>query len=433
MSAAVPSPGVPDALPRYGPGPRRVVVTGRGAITPLGLTWDETWTALLDGRSGIAPFTQLDASDLPVRFGGEVKNFRAEDHLDHKTVRRLDRTVHLALVAAEEAVRDAGLQITPETAPRAAVILGTASGPARNAVTAAKAMAERGPRAVSPYFFPSSGVDSACGEISLRFGLQGSSTSMTTACATGSTCLGEAMRMIRLGIADVVIAGGVDDSLTRVDVNGAAVSRALSRRNDDPERACRPFDTARDGFVMSAGAGVVVLESEEHAVARGARIHGELAGYGATTDAYHVTAPHPDGLPAQRAALLALAEAGLDPDAVDYINAHGTSTPKNDTTEIKVIRGVFGSHATRIPISSIKSMTGHMLGASGAVEAITALQTLTSGHVPPTINCDDPEDQELDFVPHKAREHDVDVAVSNSFGFGGHNAALVLRRWRPTH
>ncbi|MFI6013455.1 beta-ketoacyl-ACP synthase II [Streptomyces sp. NPDC051243] len=423
--------GVPAPAP--GPGPRRVVITGRGAITPLGLTWDETWTALLDGRSGIAPLAEVDTTDIPVRFGGEVKGFRAEDHLPVKTVRRLDRTVHLALAAADQAVRDAGLEVTPELAPRAAVILGTASGPARNAVNAHDAMYRRGPRAVSPYFFPSSGVDSACGEVSLRFGLQGSSTCMVTACATGSTCLGEAMRMIRYGIADVVIAGGVDDSLTRVDINGAAVSRALSRRNDDPERACRPFDTGRDGFVMSAGAGVVVLESEEHALARGATIHGELAGYGATTDAFHVTSPHPEGLLAQRAALQALAEAGLRPDDVDYINAHGTSTPKNDTTEIKVIRGVFGSRAPRIPISSIKSMTGHMLGASGAVEAITSVEVIKTGLVPPTINCDDPEDPELDFVPHKARTHDVDVAISNSFGFGGHNAALVLRRWQATH
>ncbi|WP_434599909.1 beta-ketoacyl-ACP synthase II [Streptomyces sp. A5-4] len=409
----------------------RVVVTGRGVVSPLGLSWPETWANLLDGRSGIGQLTGIETQDLPVRIGGEIKDFDPEAYLPRKIARRMDRSVQLALVAAEEAVRDAGLEITAELAPRVAVVLGSASGPTRSSVAAQEALVQRGPRAVSPFFFATSSVDAAAGEVSLRFGLQGSSTCMTTACATGSTCLGEAMRMIRLGVADVVIAGGVDDSITRLDINGAAMSQALSRRNDDPQKACRPFDKARDGFVMSAGAGVVVLESEEHAQHRGARVHAELAGYGATTDAYHVTAPHPEGLPAQRAARQALADAGVTPADVGYINAHGTSTPKNDTTEVKVIRSVFGDRAEAIPISSIKSMTGHMLGAAGAVEAIAAMEAIKTGQVPPTINCDDPEDPGLNFVAHKAQTHAVDVAVSNSFGFGGHNAVLVLRQWRP--
>ncbi|HET6859841.1 MAG TPA: beta-ketoacyl-ACP synthase II [Streptomyces sp.] len=409
----------------------RVVVTGRGVVSPLGLSWPETWANLLDGRSGIGRLTGIETQDLPVRIGGEIKDFDPEAYLPRKIARRMDRSVQLGLVAAEEAVRDSGLDITADLAPRVAVVLGSASGPTRSSVAAQEALAQRGPRAVSPFFFATSSVDAAAGEVSLRFGLQGSSTCMTTACATGSTCLGEAMRMIRLGVADVVIAGGLDDSITRLDINGAAMSQALSRRNDDPQKACRPFDKARDGFVMSAGAGVVVLESEEHALQRGARIHAELAGYGATTDAYHVTAPHPEGLPAQRAARQALADAGVTPADVGYINAHGTSTPKNDTTEVKVIRSVFGDRAESIPISSIKSMTGHMLGAAGAVEAIAAMEAIKTGQVPPTINCDDPEDPGLNFVAHKAQTHAVDVAVSNSFGFGGHNAVLVLRQWRP--
>ncbi|HXV91942.1 MAG TPA: beta-ketoacyl-ACP synthase II [Pseudonocardia sp.] len=407
----------------------RAVVTGRGAVTPVGLTWSETWRSLAAGVSGIRELTGVDTAELPVRIGGEVHGFDAEHALPARLVRRTDPSVHLALVAALEAVEDAKLDMRVTPADRVAVVLGSAGGPTKTSITATRALAERGPARVSPFFFPASGIDSAASEVALLLGAQGPATCVTTACATGATAIGEAARLIAVGEADVVVAGGTDDTLTRLDIAGAAATRALSRRNDDPARACRPFDRDRDGFVMSAGAGVLVLESDEHALARGAHVHGEIAGYGATTDAYHVTAPDPEGRPAQRAMHLALERAGLGPDAVGHISAHGTSTRLNDTTEVQAIRTVFGARATQIPVSSIKSMTGHMLGGAGAVEAIAAVEVLETGIVPPTLNCDDPEDPEMNFVAHTAQRHDVDVVMSNSFGFGGHNAVLVLRKW----
>ncbi|AXX32280.1 beta-ketoacyl-ACP synthase II [Actinosynnema pretiosum subsp. pretiosum] len=409
-------------------GGRRVVVTGRGAVTPIGADWPTTWASMVKGSSGIRVLSTVDTTGLPVRIGGEVLDLDLSG-LPPKAVRRTDSSVHIALSAALEAVADANLVVDEALAPRVAVVLGSAGGPTKLSAAATRALDERGARGLSPYYFPGSGVDSAAGEVALHLGAQGPSVCVVTACATGATSIGEAARLIRHGAADVVVAGGVDDTMTRLDITGAAISRALSTRNDDPEAASRPFDRGRDGFVMSAGGGVVVLESEEHARARGARVLGELAGYGATTDAFHPTAPHPEAGPARRAMHDALAQAGLAPQDVGYINAHGTSTPLNDTTELRAIRGVFGSHATRVPVSSTKSMTGHMLGGAGAVELIVALESVLTGVTPPTINCDDPEDPEVNFVPHTAQEHRVEAAMSNSFGFGGHNAVLIARRW----
>nr|MDT0661759.1 beta-ketoacyl-[acyl-carrier-protein] synthase family protein [Micromonospora sp. DSM 115978] len=409
---------------------RRVVVTGFGAITPVGLGWPETWSNLLDGRSGVGHLSTVDVADLPVRIGGEVRDFRAEEHLPVPLVHRTARTVHLALAAAELAIRDADLKIDDDLAPRVGVLLGSVGTPTAAVLTANAAFTQRGFKGISPYAFASTGIVSPAAEVALHLGAQGPSAGMATACATGGTCLGEAMRMIQTGRADVMIAGGADDTLTRFDIATAARANALSRRNSDPEAASRPFDRERDGFVMSAGAGLLVLESADHATRRGAGIHGELVGYGASTDAYHLAAPRPDGVAVERAIRTAMAEAGVTAGEVDYVNAHGTSTQLNDATEVAVLRRVFGDHATAVPVSSTKSMTGHMLAAAGAVEAMVMIEACRTGVVPPTINCDDPEDPAMNFVPHKAQEHAVDTAMSNSFGFGGHNVVLVARRWR---
>jgi 3-oxoacyl-[acyl-carrier-protein] synthase II len=385
---------------------------------------------MIAGRSGIRRLTNFDITDIPVGIGGDLVGFDPAEYLPKQLIRRTDRTVHMALAATLQALREAKLEITPEMAPRVAVVIGTAGGPTRTVIDAGEALGSRGFYGISPYFFATSSVDSTAGEVSMHIGAQGPSHCMTTACATGATCLGEAMQLIRSGRADVVVAGGVDHTLTRLDLAAAARATALSRRQDPPEAASRPFDRGRDGFVMSAGAGVLVLESAAHAARRGAHAHAELAGYGATTDAFHLTAPQPTGVMVERAMRMALEEAGVRPEDIGYVNAHGTGTKLNDSIEIGVIRRVLGEHATRIPISSTKSMTGHMLGAAGAVELLAAVEAMNTGLVPPTINCDDPEDPELNFVPWRAQRHDVEVAMSNSFGFGGHNAVLVVRRLR---
>ncbi|MFS1299811.1 beta-ketoacyl-[acyl-carrier-protein] synthase family protein [Streptosporangium longisporum] len=415
--------------PRGAP-PRRVVVTGYGVVSPFGVGWETTWSNLIQGTSAIREISGMDVSGLPVRIGGQIVDFDPEEWLPASLVRRTTRPAHLALVAAVLALKDAGLEVDAALAPAVGVTVGSACGASSVLVDAGAAFAARGFMALSPYTFTSTGVVTVASEVALHVGAQGPSACITTACATGATCVGEAMRLIRRGEADVVLAGGADDALTPFDLAAAARARALSRRNDDPGAASRPFDTGRDGFVMSAGSGVLVLESEEHAAARGARVYGEVAGYGASTDAYNLTSPHPEGTAVERAVRLALKDAGVTPDEVGYVNAHGTGTRMNDTAEIKVIRRVFGERATSMPVSSTKSMTGHMLGAAGAVEAMVALEAVRTGIAPPTVNCDDPEDPEMNFVAHRAQEHTADVAVSNSFGFGGHNAVLVLRRPR---
>lgn len=408
---------------------RRVVITGWGAVTPLGLTADETWDALVAGRSGIREITSVDVSDLPVRIGGEVIGFDPAAYLPHKVSRRTDRYAQYALAAALQAVEHAGLRIDAELAPRTAVLIGSGYGPAATVQASVERLRTAGPRSVSPYAQVSTAIDSAPGEISLLLGIEGPTRATSTACASGTDAIGEAARWIQRGDVRVALAGGAEHVITRFDLCSSANARALSTRNDDPVRASRPFDNDRDGFVMGAGAGVLVLEDAEHAAERGAVILGEIAGYAATSDAHHWTAPHPDGRGVRRAMRLALRDARLDPTDVDYINAHGTSTPLNDAKETAAIREVFGDHATAIPVSSTKSMTGHLIGAAGAVELIATGHVLGTGIVPPTLNCDDPLDREMNYVPNEAQEHDVRVALSNSFGFGGHNAVLVVRRW----
>lgn len=407
---------------------RRVVVTGTGVISPIGLTTGDFWESLVAGRSGVRLISRYDPDTLPTRFAGEVVDFDARTYMPNRVGRRLDRFAQFALAAAMQAVAEAGLTMTEDLAPRTAVVVGTGYGAGHFTRDAVLALRDQGRRRMNAYFASAGSSDSATVEVAGWLGARGPSGAMVAACATGAMCVGDAMRLIRHGYADVVVAGGSDDAVNPLDLATSVNVGALSRRADRPELASRPFDRDRDGFVMGAGAGIVVLESLEHAVRRGARVLGELAGYGVTTDAYHSTHPHPDGRDVRRAMTEALADAGLRPEDVDHISAHGTSTPLNDRIESAAIREVFGDRAPSIPISSVKSMTGHMIGAAGAVELIAALQTVRTGVVPPTVNCDDPEDPELDYVPHRARSHPARVAMSNSFGFGGHNAVLVVRR-----
>ena len=409
---------------------RRVVITGWGVVSPVGLTADETWDALVAGRSGIGNVTVIDASDLPTDLAGEVKGFEPKKYLNHKQVRRMDPYAQYAFAAAAEAVGTAKLEITEDDAHRVGALIGSGYGPMQSLGEHVVTLNAKGPRAVSPFAPVTGAIDSAAGEISLAFGVTGPTRALSSACASGTDAIGEAARWVRYGVVDAVIAGGAENILTRVDMAGSGNAKALSGRTDAPTEACRPFDEDRDGFVMASGSGIVVMESEEHALARGATILAEVAGYAATSDAHHWTAPHPEGRGARAAMRGALADAGLTPEDVGYVNAHGTSTVFNDQSELDSIRAVFGDHAERVPVSSTKSMTGHMIGAAGAVEAIVGAMAINRGIVPPTINCHKPIDRAVNFVAHEAQAHDVDVVMSNSFGFGGHNAVVVLRRWQ---
>ncbi len=408
---------------------RRVVVTGWGAVTPLGLGVEDTWAAMLAGRSGIGAIRSFDVSDLSTRIGGEVRGFDPDLYVPRKVSRRMDLHALYALGAATQAVQSARLEIDEELADRVGVLVGSGYGAVSYNHTVADTLRAKGPRAISPFAQVAGAIDNAAGEISMRFGARGPSRAQSSACATGTDSLGEAARWIQFGFADVVIAGGADNCVTRCEIAGSGNARALSVRNDEPERASRPFDADRDGFVMSAGAGIMVLEEAEHALARGVPILAELIGYAATSDAHHWTSPHPEGAGAKAAMRAALDDASIEPQALDYVNAHGTSTPVGDEREVHAIREVLGTHATGIPVSSTKSMTGHMIGASGAVEAIVCCLAIRDGIAPPTINCDRPLDTEMNFVACHAQKHDIHVAMSNSFGFGGHNAAVILRRW----
>jgi 3-oxoacyl-[acyl-carrier-protein] synthase II len=410
---------------------RRVVVTGMGLVCPVGIGVEESWKALVEGRSGIAPVTHFDASTFPTRIAGEVKGFEPERFMDRKDARRNDRFIQLALAAADMAVKDAGLDFDREDPTRIGAIVGSGMGGLAEIEDTHKTLLERGVRKVSPFFIPAIIINLAPGQIALRWGLKGPNFSPVSACATGNHSIGDAMMYIERGMADVMFAGGTEATITPLGLAGFCAARAMSERNDAPEKASRPFDKGRDGFVAAEGSGILVLEEYEHARSRGARILAELAGYGASCDANHVTAPAPEGEGGQRAMRMALADAGLAPEQVGYVNTHGTSTPQGDIAECQAIRRVFGGWADAgLLVSSTKSMTGHMLGAAGGAESVISVLALTRGVVPPTINVDeqDPECR-LDVVPNAARERKLDAVLSNSFGFGGTNAVVAFKRF----
>lgn len=411
-------------------GQRRVVITGLGAVTPVGNSAKETWESLVDGRSGISTITRFDAGDLKTRIAGEVKNFDPVKLFGAREARRIDRFTQFAWAAAQEALADSGLSITPENAPRIGSIIGSGIGGVGTLIEEAYKAAEKGEQWVSPHMVPMILPDTAPGKIAIELGARGPNMSIATACASSTNAIGEAAAAIQRGAADVIITGGAEAGILKLVIAGFSNMGALSQRNDDPERASRPFDRNRDGFVAGEGATVLIIESEEHAKARGARIYAELLGYGASADAYHITAPLENGEGAIIAMEQALATAGLKPSDVDYLNAHGTSTDLNDRSETRAVKHVFGEAAYEVPISSTKSMTGHLMGAAGALEALACVMAIQTNCVPPTINYETPDPElDLDYVPNEARSLDVRIAMSNSFGFGGHNASIVIGRY----
>ncbi len=404
---------------------KRVVVTGLGAISPLGQDVETLWEGLLASRSGVGPITLFDASEYPVRFAAEVKGWDADARFGKKEARKLDRFLQFAVHASEQALADSGFEVTDENAEDVAIYVGSGVGGLQTICDAVEVLNERGPGRISPFVIPKILVNMASGHVSIAIGARGPNFSHVSACATGNHSIGEAARLIQYGDATVAIAGGAEASVVPLSVAGFAKMRALSDRNDDPTAASRPFDADRNGFVVGEGAGVLVLEEYEHARARGARIYCELAGYGATSDAYHMTAPAPDGRGAMRCIQRVLKDAGWAPEDVDYVNAHGTSTPFNDAAETQALHRVFGDHARKLAVSSTKSMTGHLLGAAGGLEAVICAKALQEGVVPPTINYQTPDpDCDLDYVPNTARTMRVRRAVSNAFGFGGTNGCL---------
>lgn len=406
---------------------RRVAITGLGIVSPVGIGVETAWDALVKGRSGITPVTHFDASAHSTRIAGYVHDFDPSVALDPKEIRRLSRFEQIAVVAAGEAMADSGLEIDDELAPRAGVIVGSGIGGLQHIEEQVAILNERGPGRVSPFLVPMMIIDLAAGHISIKHGLKGINYATVSACATGSQAIGEGAEVIIRGDADVIVAGGVEAGVTPLGLAAFAASRSLSTRNDEPERASRPFDADRDGFVLSEGGAILVLEELEHAKSRGAHIYAEVSGYGASADAYHITAPAPDGNGAVRAMERALEKAGLAPCDVGYINAHGTSTGLGDIAETNAIKAVFGGHTP--PVSSTKSMTGHMIAGAGAIEAAVCALAMERGILPPTINLETPDPEcDLDYVPNVAREASVTAALSNSFGFGGHNASLLLTR-----
>ena len=407
---------------------RRVLVTGVGSVSPLGGETEALWDGLVAGRSGAGPITRFDASAMDSRIACEVKDFSTEGVLDRKDAKRMDRFVQFAVVAAHEAMRRSRLDPDAADRDRIGVVIGSGIGGMETFEQQHRILLEKGPGRVSPFFVPMMISDMAAGHVSLQFGLRGPNFGTVSACASGAHAIGEALRLLQAGDADVMICGGAESTITPMAVAGFCSARALSTRNDDPQRASRPFDVDRDGFVIAEGAGLLVLETEEHARRRDAPVLCEFAGYGASADAYHLTNPAEDGNGAARAMWRALEDAGVRPEDVDYINAHGTSTTAGDPVEVLAVKSVFGGHARRLMMSSTKSMTGHLLGAAGGLEAAITALVLERGVVPPTINLEHADPRcDLDFVPHQARTQDVRVAVSNSFGFGGHNATLVLK------
>jgi len=407
---------------------RRVVVTGLGAVCPVGNSMPEAWDALVQGRSGIGPITLFDPTPFAVRIAGEVKGFSIAGRVDAKQARHMDRHVQLAVVAAQEAVADAGLAVTAENRDRVGVMIGSAAGGVQTLLDAQKTLDTRGPDRVNPFFLPNFLADAATGHVAILTGAAGPNMATVSACATGGHALGEAMHTIRRGDADVMIAGGADTVVMPITLAGFINMKGLAADNERPERASRPFDRDRGGFVISEAAAILILEELRHARARDAHIYAELVGYGATDDAYHMFAQAEDGEGAARAMSRALASAGLGPTGIDYINAHGTGTPLNDRVETAAIKRVFGEHAYRLAVSSTKSMTGHMMGASGALEGAICALVIRHGVIPPTINLETPDpDCDLDYVPHEARQARVGAALSNSIGLGGHNATIILQ------
>lgn len=408
---------------------RRVVVTGLGAVTPVGLSVAESWTNIVAGKSGVNPITGFDVSDFSVRFGASVKDFDVETVISRKDAKKMDTFIHYGIAAAVEAIKDAGLEVTDENAERIGVAIGSGIGGLPGIESGYDSFLSGGPRKISPFFVPSNIINMISGNLSIMYGMKGPNTAIVTACSTGTHCISAAGRMIQYGEADVMIAGGAEMATSRTGLGGFAAARALSTRNDDPQAASRPWDKDRDGFVLGDGAGVLVLEEYEHAVKRGATIYAELAGSGMSSDAYHMTMPSQGGEGAARCMRNAMNDAGLNADQIDYINAHGTSTPAGDIAETMAIKAALGDSAQSVAVSSTKSMIGHLLGAAGGVEAVFSVLAIRDQVAPPTINLENPDEGcDLDYVPNTARQMKIDVAMSNSFGFGGTNGTVIFRK-----
>ena len=408
---------------------RRIVVTGLGLVTAVGHTVEATWESIVGGRSGVSPIDTFDASGFSSRIGATVRNFDLSPYMSPKEARKTDRFIHYGIAAAKQAIADAGIEVTDENRERIGIAIGSGIGGLHGIEKGHDSYLSGGPRRISPFFVPSNIINMIAGNLSIEFGIRGPNYGIVTACSTGTHNIGDAARMIERGDVDVMIAGGAEMATSPMGLGGFAAARALSTRNDDPEGASRPWDRGRDGFVLGDGAGVVVLESREHAAARGAPVHAEFAGFGMSSDAHHITLPPDDGDGAHRCMSLALRDAGLDASSVDHINAHGTSTPAGDVIETRAVKRTFGEHAFDLTVSSTKSMIGHLLGAAGGVEAVFAILAIRDQVVPPTINLHDPDDEcDLDYVPHTARDMKIDVAMSNSFGFGGTNGTLIFKR-----
>ena len=408
---------------------RRVVVTGLGLVSPLGTGVEKNWQALLEGRSGIRKLTRFAADGFAARIAGEVPDFRAEDYIESKEIKKMDLFIQYAIGAATMAMDDSGLKIDDESAETVGVIIGVGLCGIETIETTKEALLSGGPRKISPFFIPKVISNLAPGHVAIRYGAKGVNWTPTSACASGTHAIGEAFHLIRRGVQNAVIAGGAEAAITPLGVGGFAAMKALSTRNEEPEKASRPFDKERDGFVIGEGSGILILEDREQALKRGAKIYAEVIGYAANGDAYHMTAPSPEGEGAARCMRLALKDAGITPTNVDYINAHGTSTEYNDANETTAIKAVFGEQAAKLAVSSTKSMTGHLLGAAGAVEGVYSALAIHHGMIPPTINYENPDPAcDLDYVPNKARKADIQVVLSNSFGFGGTNGCVIFRR-----
>jgi 3-oxoacyl-[acyl-carrier-protein] synthase II len=399
-------------------------------ITPVGLDTESSWEGLINGKSGIGPITQFDDKTIPTQIAGEIHGFEPDKYIEPKEIKKMDRFIHLAIAASQMAMDSSGLKITPDNDERVGVIVSAGMGGLPAIERIHDAYREKGFRRITPFFIPMTIINEAAGVLSIRYSAKGPNLSIVTACATGTHSIGEAFRTIERGDADVMIAGGSESCICPLGVGGFNAMKALSTRNDEPQRASRPFDAERDGFIMGEGSGIVVLEDMESAITRGARIYAEVTGYGASGDAYHITAPAPNGEGAARCMKMALRDAAIAPEDMGYINAHGTSTKFGDELESTAIKTVFGAHAYKIPVSSTKSMTGHLLGAAGGVEAVISILALDRGVLPPTINLENPDPEcDLDYIPNKSREKQVNVAMSNSFGFGGTNACLIFKRF----